>query len=150
MVFLIAGLLVAFVQGGLVRRLAKGSAEGRMVLMGTLLVALALCLAPYVPADNVLVGLLPLGLMGLGQGMNVPALSSIISRSAPAEEQGGTLGVTQGFSSLARAVGPFLGTWLFYVRESLPFWTGAGLMVVAFLLAGRTASALRRRTSGAA
>jgi DHA1 family tetracycline resistance protein-like MFS transporter len=143
MTFLVLGLLVALVQGGLVRRLARGSAEPRMVLTGTLCVAVALFLAPFIPSAGWALAGVVAALVGLGQGMNTPALSSIISRQAPAEDQGSVLGVTQGFSSLARAVGPALGGWLFGLGMNLPFWAGAVLMSLAFLLAGRIASRLR-------
>ena len=61
-----------------------------------------------------------LTLLGVGQALTVPALYSLVSRSSGAEEQGSTLGVTQGFSSLARAVGPALGGLLFGVAHPYP------------------------------
>ena len=42
-----------------------------------------------------------------GQGITSPSVSSLISKSTDATEQGAVLGVSQGMSSLARAVGPF-------------------------------------------
>jgi MFS family permease len=75
--------------------------------------------------------------------MNTPALQSLISRATAAEEQGSTLGVSQGFSSLARAIGPAAGGWLFGMNHAYPFWLGAALMAVAFVIAGRLAATSR-------
>ena len=75
-----------------------------------------------------------LTVLALGQAMNLPALQSLISRRAAREEQGSTLGVTQGFSSLARAVGPFCAGWLFDLGMASPYLTAALIMAVAFVL----------------
>lgn len=140
--FAYLGLLVAIVQGGFAGRMARKSGEARMILMGTLLVSIGLALVPFMTNAG---GLwVALTVLGLGQAMNVPGLQSLISRSAAREEQGSTLGVSQGFSSLARAVGPATGGWLYGIKHAYPFWFGAALMVVAFVLAGRVAAAARR------
>lgn len=139
--FAYLGLLVAIVQGGFAGRMARRSGEARMILMGTLLVSIGLALVPFMTRTGGL--LLALTILALGQAMNVPGLQSLISRSAAQEEQGSTLGVSQGFSSLARAVGPATGGWLFGIKHAYPFWFGAALMLVAFLMAGRVAAAAR-------
>jgi MFS family permease len=84
-----------------------------------------------------------LSLLALGQALNTPALQSMISRSTAAAEQGSVLGVSQGFSSLARVIGPATGGYLFGRNPAYPFWFGAVLMVLAFLLAGRVARSVQ-------
>jgi DHA1 family tetracycline resistance protein-like MFS transporter len=139
--FAYVGIISALVQGGFAGRMARKSGESRMILAGTLCVALALVAVPLVRSTGALYAVL--GLLALGQAMNLPGLQSLISRSVGAGQQGSAMGVSQGFSSLARAVGPALGGALYGVQHAYPFWVGAALMVVAFLLAGRLASTAR-------
>jgi DHA1 family tetracycline resistance protein-like MFS transporter len=139
--FAYVGIISALVQGGFAGRMARKSGEARLILTGTLCLALALAAVPMVASVGGLYAVL--GFLALGQAMNLPGLQSLISRSAAADQQGATLGVTQGFSSLARVVGPALGGFLYGIHHAYPFWSGAAMMVVAFLLAGRAASRVR-------
>jgi MFS transporter, DHA1 family, tetracycline resistance protein len=140
--FAYVGLIVAIVQGGFAGRMARKSGEPRMVLTGALLMAAALGLMPGVGSVGGLYAVL--GLLGLGQAMTLPALYSLISRATAGDGQGTTLGVTQSFSSLARAIGPAVGGVLFGMREAYPFWLGAVLMLGAFAIALPMASRLRK------
>ena len=88
----------------------------------------------------------------MGNSLATPSLTSLASKSAGRGEQGSVLGVTQSIASLARAVGPALAAFLihsaiayqgadgkshFMSDHSLfvTFWTGSGIMFLAFLLA---------------
>ncbi|MBI3911535.1 MAG: MFS transporter, partial [Armatimonadetes bacterium] len=133
MVFALMGLLVATVQGGMIGRLAKRYGEARLAATGALLASAALLLLPWSPSSWALLAVL--ALLAVGQGMNIPALSALISQNTPSSEQGGALGTTQGYSSLARAVGPALAGGLFHVSPWLPFAAGAALMALAAFLA---------------
>lgn len=129
------GVLVALIQGGLTGRLAKRAGEARLVFVGCVGTAVGLALLPE--AHTRAMVLAALAVIGLGQGMNVPSINSLISRSAGAEEQGSILGVNQGFSSLARVVGPAAGGWLYQQQQGYPYFAGAALMGAASLLALR-------------
>lgn len=133
--FAYVGVIVALVQGGFAGRMAKKRGEGRMVLTGALLLTVGLACVPLAPGVGALYGLL--ALLAAGQAMVVPALQSLVSKAASAEDQGSTLGVSQGFSSLARVVGPSLGGVLFGVGHAIPFWSASGLMLLMLILAGR-------------
>jgi predicted MFS family arabinose efflux permease len=139
------GILIAFVQGGLVGRLAKGSREPQLLVMGTLLMAVGLALVPSARSVQGVMGVL--ALLAFGQGITHPCLTSLISKSIDAAEQGVILGVSQGMSSLARAIGPAAAGWLIASRDlSAPFLAGGAVMGLAFLLSLRVA-ALRSRTA---
>ena len=65
----------------------------------------------------------------------------MLSVRTSADEQGEILGVGQSMSALARIAGPLLGVWLFKLDKThpensvaLPYWVGAGLMLVGVLL----------------
>ena len=133
--FAFVGIIAAVVQGGYTGRAAKRSGEKRLVLTGSLLLVFGLGGLPL--ARNVTALYALLAVLAIGQALIVPSLQSLISRGAAATEQGATLGVSQGFSSLARVIGPASGGALFGVSHALPFWMGAGLMLLCVLLAAR-------------
>lgn len=137
------GFVVAFFQGGLAGRMARKGGEGRMVLMGLLFLLLGLLLLPTARAVWPLYGVL--GLLAMGQGMNMPALNSMISRAAADDEQGATLGVSQGFASLARVIGPALAGALYGVGRALPYQVAAAFALLAMVISIRVAIAHIKR-----
>src|SRR5439155_1928427 len=141
--FAALGILIALVQGGLVRRMAKGSREPQMLVAGTLLMVPGLALIAAAHSVAGLAGAMVL--LAFGQGITSPSASSLISRSVEATEQGAILGVSQGMSSLARAIGPFAAGWVIRSSQSLalPFVVSGGVMVLAFLLSLRVLASVR-------
>ncbi len=132
-VFAYLGLLSAIMQGGLTRRLTKRYGEERLLLCGLVLLAAGLVIVPFSRDLPILGG--AFALLAIGLGMTQPALNSLISRRAGAEEQGQVLGVTQSLGSAARVIGPPLAGYLFaYVGYSSPFLWGAALVVGALLI----------------
>ncbi len=139
-VFAYIGVLVVVMQGGLVGPLARRFGEVRLLVAGTILQALARAALPYAPGSGgLLAACVPLA---AGSGLTQPALAALISRSARAEDQGGTLGIGQSASAIGRILGPEAGTWTFSRWPAVPYLAGAGLMAVAAAL-GAT---LRRAT----
>lgn len=130
--FAYLGVVLVLVQGGLVGRLARTIGEARMVTIGTLAMAIAIGVMPWTFSLPALLGVL--ALLAVGNGLSTPALSSLTSRGVAATEQGATLGAAQGFSSLARAVGPIAGGWLYDRHLAAPFLLAALLLLVAFLV----------------
>ncbi len=105
--FVYVGVIAAAVQGGLVGRLARHFGEKPLVLSGLVLTTVGLA---ALSGSHVLVAVLAvLPLLALGQGLTMPSLSSLVSKSAGEGVQGGVLGAFQGIASLARVVGPFMG-----------------------------------------
>jgi DHA1 family tetracycline resistance protein-like MFS transporter len=77
-----------------------------------------------------LIALVPLA---IGAGLIRPALNSLMVQQAPAGETGAVLGVSAAFVSLADAVAPLIGGWIFQMYgSSAPFAVGG--MVMAVLL----------------
>jgi MFS transporter, DHA1 family, tetracycline resistance protein len=152
--FAYVGIIAVIIQGGLIGRLVKRFGELPLIVVGALCFAISLFAVPFVgPAAGGLAALLVGGgVFSMGNSLATPALTSLASKSAGAEEQGTVLGVTQSVASLARAIGPFLAAILiaspiahlgadgqphFMSDYSLfvTFWTGAAIMLLAFLLA---------------
>jgi MFS family permease len=146
------GVVAALVQGGLVRPLARRFPEAALMRAGTLTQALAfgglvaagaLALRPLLYASG--------ALLALGNGLTQPSTSAFISRRAPADRQGATLGVNQSFASLARTFGPATGGWLYANAGPRAPYAAASLgMLVALALAGQLLAASAAAAPGPA
>jgi multidrug resistance protein len=134
LMFAYIGLVMVFVQGGLIGRLARRFGEQKLVVLGSLLVLVGLVGTPL--AASVPLLYLVLGLLAVGSGINSPANQSILSRLAPAGAQGGVLGVGQSLATLGRILGPIVGGAAFqYIGMASPYYIGAAAMAVASGLA---------------
>jgi MFS family permease len=131
------GIVAALVQGGLVRVLAKRFEEPLLVRAGAFLQALAFAGLVASAGIGSRVLLYASGaLLALGNGLTQPATSAFISKRAPADRQGGTLGTNQSFASLARTFGPAFGGWLYSnVGVRSPYAAASAGMVLALALA---------------
>ncbi len=136
LVFTYVGVVIVLVQGGLVGRLAPRLGERRLAVSGAILMAIALAALPYAGGFRAALG--ALGLLALGQGLSSPALSTLLSRAADADEQGGLLGLGQSLAAAARAVGPVSAGWLYDRAVPLPYLAGAVAMLVAGVLVARS------------
>lgn len=132
------GIVLAAVQGGLVQPLRKRMGEAAMLLVGTIGLTAGLLL---LPAFHSTAGLIfACALLAVGNGLSSPALSSLVSKQAPAHAQGQILGVNQSMSSLARVIGPLLGGFAFEFGSSdgtAPFFLAAAILLFAILVSLR-------------
>lgn len=125
-----AGVLGAIIQGGAIRKLVSRWGERRLILMGLLINALGLWILPFSPTYGLTYLLLtPLA---IGSALLNPCLAALISKNADPLQQGSTLGVSQGVASLARALGPFTGLWLFSIAPQIPYWISGGIALGVF------------------
>jgi DHA1 family tetracycline resistance protein-like MFS transporter len=142
--FAFIGVLVVIVQGGLIGRLTRRYGEARLLRVGLLLQAVAFLALPWSPGvPGLYAACVPLA---VGSGLANPSLSSLLSRSARAEDQGGTLGMGQSAAALGRVIAPISATAAFgSVGFAAPYLGGA---VLLFLSAG-IGFTLRSRAAGA-
>jgi DHA1 family tetracycline resistance protein-like MFS transporter len=157
--FAYVGLIAIVGQGVLFGVLAHKFGEAYLAVAGCLIMAVSLFAVPYVgPLTGGLVALLVgTGFMSFGNALASPALTSLVSKIAHESEQGQTLGIMQSGASLARAIGPTIGGFL--LNNSVnkvdtftifrTFWTSAGIMFVAFLVAAYFARAVKVRRAAA-
>lgn len=143
LVLMWAGFLGALVQGGLIRKLVPLYGEYKLLVTGFVLNAASMVLFPFVPTYGLYYFIMTP--VAIGQAFINPTLASLISKNAPADEQGGTLGLSQALGSLARAAGPFCGLLTFVVEPYYPFMIAAtiscGLIGLALLLKRRFVNA---------
>jgi predicted MFS family arabinose efflux permease len=71
-------------------------------------------------------------LISIANSLNNPALSSLLSRRATGDVQGGTLGVQDAAGSFARILGPSLAGLAYdHVSHVAPFFAGACIVLTA-------------------
>jgi MFS family permease len=133
-VFVLIGLLLVAVQGGLVRPVTDRFGLHRTLRGGLALTTAGLAVLAVARSWPVL--LAALALLVLGQGLTTPTLTSVVADRAPEDARGSVLGVQQSAGALARIVGPALAGALFgHVGIPAPYLVGAAVMGVALLLA---------------
>jgi DHA1 family tetracycline resistance protein-like MFS transporter len=144
------GILVAIVQGGLIRFINPKLGNKRSVYIGLTLYAVGLLLFAFASQTWMMfVFLVPYCLGGIAG----PALQSIISGEVPSNEQGELQGALTSLMSVTSIIGPLIMTNLFayFTRSNTPvrfagapFLLGAVLMLLSAVL---SYVALRSRTS---
>jgi predicted MFS family arabinose efflux permease len=131
-VFAYIGVLVVVTQGVLIGPLTRRLGEKRLLVIGATLQAAGLAWLPF--ADGVTGLLLASAPLSVGSGLASPALSALLSRLSPEEEQGGALGVGQSAAALGRILGPESGTFTFARWQAAPYLGGAAIMAAAALV----------------
>jgi len=150
------GVVVAIVQGGIVGRLTERYGEPRVAVAGVAIMGVSLGALPFsrvlgtgVPAVGPLLSALPtfsggvlvmlavLCLLAVGNGLANVSLTTLVSKNAAEETQGGAFGLTQSAGSIARTVGPTAAGALYAaIQFWLPFVVGGLLMLpILYLLA---------------
>jgi len=130
------GVIVVVLQLTTVHRLASRLGDVGAAMIGAGALMLGLLIVPTTTARGALV--VAACLMGVGQGLCNPTLSSYISKVAPASHRGGILGVATSLNALARVLGPPLAG-LAYDAFRTPgaLLSQAAIVSVAMLLAMR-------------
>lgn len=134
--FAYAGIIGVIVQGGLVGRLVKYVAEGVLMVVGFVILAVTFFAIPFTHTLTPL--LVVLGLMSVGSALASNLLPAQISRRAGSAEQGSVLGITQSAGSLARFIGPVWGGLLLnHFTPGAPFIACGVLALLALALSWR-------------
>ncbi len=132
-VFAFIGVVLATVQGVLVGRVVKVVGERRLIPLAILSIAIGIGLIPFVWSIPTLLG--ALGVLAVGMGFNNPSLTSMVSKLADPDDQGGILGLASSIASLGRVVGPAWGGYLYDAYGmTTPYVSAAALMMIAFFV----------------
>lgn len=122
--FAIVGLIMAFTQGFLVRKVIPKWGERKTLTYGYFILAFSFFLIALSHSISTL-GFAMI-CMAIGHGLSRPSLLAMVSLASKEDEQGEVMGATQSASSLGRILGPMMGGWMY---------TNAG-MGSPFVLAG--------------
>ena len=132
--FVYIGLILVLVQGGIVRRLAHPVGEKRLAIAG-----LALGTTAFLAiAITVKIGLFfgGLALMAFSIGLTSPTLSALVSLYSSEDDQGANLGVFRSAGSLARAIGPLMAAFIYFIYGSKSTYLfGALIVAIPLILA---------------
>lgn len=138
------GLMVAAVQGGLIRFIIPKLGEQRSIWIGLLIYSLGLLLFAFASHGWMMFAYLVPYCLG---GIAGPALQGYMSTAVPDNEQGELQGGLTSLMSLSSIFGPLLMTWSFYhftrpgasmQFPGAPFVIGSLLMLMSALLAVRS------------
>ncbi len=129
--FVLIGIVHAVVQGGLIGHLVRRLGEQRLMIGGSLLLALGLGLLPYAFAAGAHGRLAPLLVtllvVALGSAVIAPSAATYVSRVASAGEQGRALGLLQSVGAVARIGGPIIaGTVAGHAGAPSAFFVASG------------------------
>jgi len=130
------GILVVFVQGFLVGRLAKRYRERILIFVS--LIVMTISLFAWALTPNLFVLLIVLIPIAFSAGILNTILNSALSKSVYQEEVGGTLGISASLESLTRVISPSAGG---YLLGSFGTWApgvvGGTIMVGTVIYAWR-------------
>jgi MFS transporter, DHA1 family, tetracycline resistance protein len=145
----VVGLLIAFVQGFLIRKINPKLGNEKSVYAGLLLYALGLFLFAFATQTWMMFVFLIPYCMG---GICGPALQAIISGNVPSNEQGELQGALTSLISITSIIGPPLMTGLFayFTKPGAPvhfsgaaFLLGSILMLISTYVTYRTLKSRR-------
>jgi DHA1 family tetracycline resistance protein-like MFS transporter len=132
--FAFVGACAVLTQGVLLGKLQPRFGEKRLLLGGLALMALNLSLIALVPSGPLLYPVV--GMLAIGTGLAIPALTALISRRVSEREQGKIMGGQQAILSLTLILGPLISGLAFdHLGVPSPYWIGGLLAALALLVA---------------
>jgi MFS transporter, DHA1 family, tetracycline resistance protein len=135
--FAFVGVCAVLTQGVLLGRLQPRFGEKRLLLGGLALMAFTLALIAVVPSGPLLYPVV--GILAVGTGLAIPALTALISRRVSEREQGKVMGGQQAILSLTLISAPLISGLAFdHLGVPAPYWIGSLLAALALLVAAAT------------
>ncbi len=130
-IFVIVGIVIVIVQGGLIKHLARAFGERNLVRIAFVSLISGLALIIYAPASwAVVVGLC---MTGVGTTLFTTGISALASHRAEPHERGLVMGAVNSMQSLGRSTGPLFAGLLYSIWQGLPYMTGIVLVSIAFV-----------------
>lgn len=110
-VFVVVGVMLVIVQGGLIGPLTKALGSPALLRNGFGILIVGFIVLAL--AHQWVVLIVALALLSLGQGLVTPSLTSVVADSVLPERRGEALGVQQSAGALSRIIGPAIAGLLF-------------------------------------
>ncbi|MDR9459434.1 MAG: MFS transporter [Dehalococcoidia bacterium] len=143
-VFMSVSALATAVVASQLRRITRRFSEAMLIKASFAIFGLSLILIPLMPKLWLL--LIPVLLLGIAQGINLPSILSMAAGLAPTEYRAAFMSINSSMIRLGQTVGPpIVGLLYVYGGPTIAFTITAGLafMVAAVgLLVGRSASSI--------
>ena len=127
------GIVVAFVQGVLVRVVNSRIGNSKAMLIGLTLYTIGMTGFGLAPSGTwMLIAILPYCLGGI----NGPAIQSLMTESVPSNAQGELQGIITSVQSITSIIGPVMMAGIFshFTRSGNTYFPGAAFITAAFLM----------------
>lgn len=136
-ILFVSGIVSSIVQGGLIGRLDIRFGDKKLLMVGLIIFSIGLIFFFMAPIFWVIYPII--GFISLGLGLTTPTLNSIISKIVSKNQIGEIFGVNTSLNSLMSVFGPLWAGLVYdYIRPSAPYWMGAILLLIAFILVVKT------------
>jgi DHA1 family multidrug resistance protein-like MFS transporter len=145
LIFMLMGGVMVLSQGVLTGVLIKRLGESAVIRLSLFVTAISFLL--MVLATTYLTVLLTTGIFFLAIALLSPALNARVSQRT-SMPQGITMGLVNVFSRLGQVVGPLWAGYVFDLNVNYPYYTGAAIVFVGFLLS--LGGAIKRKQGPAA
>lgn len=133
LLFLFIGVIIALVQGGIVRRLAPMYGERRLATVGLLMVVPGLLFVGW--CGHQLWLYFGLFFLASGSSLVTPCLTALVSLYTPEDRQGEMLGIFRSLGSLARALAPLAAAFVYWrFGSEWPYYGSAIILMVPILM----------------
>lgn len=130
-IWVVMGVMLIVVQGGLTGWLSKRMGEWTLIRLGLLGGALGFGFVAL--ARDYLTTMLALAFFMLALTLISPALNAAISRYG-GERQGALMGLNSAMTSLGRVLGPLWGGYIYEINILYPFYSGAITLLVGLVV----------------
>src|SRR4051812_45639223 len=128
LLFALAGVVIAIVQGRVVGKLSKRVGEWPLVIAGPLLVTTAMLLLSSLVLHAIIITVVvAIIINATGRSLQTPALSALISHTGDPRQQGTVFGLFHMLGSLARVVGPIIATIVYTHHHAAPYLMAGGI-----------------------
>ncbi len=149
-VFMSVSALATAVVASQLRRITRRFSEAMLIKASFAIFGLSLILIPFMPSLWLL--LIPVLLLGIAQGINLPSILSMAAGLAPTEYRAAFMSINSSMIRLGQTVGPpIVGLFYVYGGPTAAFTFTAGLAFMAAavgLLAGRYGNIIFGRKKG--
>ncbi|SVE31279.1 uncharacterized protein METZ01_LOCUS484133, partial [marine metagenome] len=126
-IFIFVGLIIALVQGGVVRRMAPKLGEKKVTLCGLILLVPGLLITGTAQTGGMFY--LGLAFLAVGSALATPCLTALASLYTPSDRQGEVLGTFRSLGALSRAVGPIIACAAYWrLGSEYPYYGAAALV----------------------
>ena len=142
-IFAFIGVIGVIIQGGLIGKLTDRFSMKNLMLFGTALCGLGITSLPYVPSSASWFVFLSSAALATGNALFSPTQSSLLTFATndSGYELGAVMGAQEGYSALARIIGPLLAAYIWSETvEGIGLWTYhtcfrvAGLIFIVALI----------------
>lgn len=127
--FAFIGVIGVVTQGFLIERLVKRFGELILTIVGFFLMGIGLIVmgAAHMIASIILAGFF----ISLGNGLTTATIQALISSYSSQDEQGGVMGIAQGFGALSRTAGPLYGGYVYeFINMAFPYYSGGLILLL--------------------